>query len=69
MKNPKRFLPERPSGKGGRRKLTREQVTQAVLAFKTRGGLIKELPPQPEGNRAMIGHRWDSMYEAVFDRF
>lgn len=67
MKNSKRILPN------GKRKgvkfarITHEQVAEALLVFKVKGGLIKQLPPQPELQRSEVGNHWDTMYEPVFD--
>lgn len=68
MQKSKRFLPYKGKGKSGDERLTREQVTSAILAFQKRGGLIEKLPPEPENRRKMVGNRWGSMYEGIFEQ-
>ncbi|MEE8395478.1 MAG: hypothetical protein V3S29_05435 [bacterium] len=68
MKNPKRFLPIRPRMGKKPLKLTRDQVSEAILAFMTGGGTIQKLPPQTVIHRAAIGNRWGAAYETVFER-
>lgn len=68
MQKSKRILPYRNRGKAGEERLSREQVTNAILAFQNRGGLIEKLPPEPENRRKMVGNRWGSMYEVIFDQ-
>ncbi len=67
MQKSKRFLPIKKVGKSSR-KLTHEQVRQAVRAFQASGGLINKLPPEPAGRRSMVGKRWVSMYESIFEQ-
>ena len=68
MQKSKRFLPYRIKGKSGGERLSREQVTKAILAFQKRGGLIEKLPPERENRRNFVGNRWGSMYEGIFDQ-
>jgi hypothetical protein len=68
QKQSKRFLVQKPKGKA-QRELTHDQVTQAVRSFQTKGGLIKELPPQEVDARTMVGKQWDVAYESVFERW
>ena len=68
MQKSKRFLPYRIKGKPGGERLSREQVTNAILAFQKRGGLIEKLPPERENRRNFVGNRWGSMYEGIFDQ-
>ena len=68
MQKSKRFLPYRKKGKGDEDRPSRDQVTQAILAFQKRGGLIEKLPPEPQSRRKMVGNRWSSMYEGIFEQ-
>ncbi len=66
--NPKRILPQRPPrGSERTKRITREEVAEAILAFREKGGLIKKLPSQEQDRRPVVGNRWDSMYESVID--
>ena len=67
MQKSKRFLPYRNKGKSDIARLSREEVTKAIMAFQKRGGLIEKLPPEPDNRRKMVGNRWGSMYEGIFD--
>ncbi|MBI4083153.1 MAG: hypothetical protein HY423_11140 [Candidatus Lambdaproteobacteria bacterium] len=64
----RRFLPPKRQGKRGD-KVTQEQISQAILAFKENGGLIRKLPPQGSDPRLLVGNRWDGMYESIVDRW
>lgn len=68
MQKSKRILPYRNKGKGREERLTRDQVTLAIQAFQNRGGLIEKLPPEPAHRRKMVGNRWGSMYEGIFEQ-
>ena len=68
MHKSKRFLPRKAKNGIAPGKVSHEQVTQAILAFQKRGGLIRKLPPEPTGRRTMVGHRWGSAYETIFEQ-
>ena len=69
LKNPKRILPQRPPrGSDQGKRITREQIAEAILQFREQGGLIKKLPSQEQERRSPVGNRWDSMYESVIER-
>ncbi len=68
MPKSKRILPYKNKGKAQTPRLSREQVTHAILAFQKRGGLIEQLPPEPDSQRKMVRNRWGSMYEVIFDQ-
>ncbi|MBI3993250.1 MAG: hypothetical protein HY342_08245 [Candidatus Lambdaproteobacteria bacterium] len=69
LKNTKRILPPRPPrGSNQGKRITREQIAEAILQFREQGGLIKKLPSQGDDRRNVVGHRWDSMYESVIER-
>ena len=64
----KRILPRK--GKGNKAvKVTRSQISDALKAFETRGGLIHKLPAEVNQRHALVGHRWDSIYEMPIERF
>ena len=69
LKNSKRILPQRsPRGRDQGKRITQEQIAEAILQFRAQGGLIKKLPTQEVERRTLVGHRWDSMYESVLER-
>ncbi len=65
MGNSKRFLPHKK--KNNSKKLTHDQVGEAIKKFKKEGGLIEQLPPEQVYSRRMVGNRWGSTYEMIFD--
>ena len=68
MKNSKRILPKKSKFKSHSEKLTHDQITEAILSFKNKGGLIKQLPPQHTFRRSEVGNRFESVYEGIFDQ-
>lgn len=66
MGNSKRFLPRKHKEKI--KKLTHDQVSDAINKFKKSGGLIEQLPPEQVYRRRMVGNRWGSTYEVIFDQ-
>jgi len=63
--NNNRILPNRSKAKAI--KVSHEEVTAAIMAFKKNGGLINQLPPQPGNKRNHVGNRWGSAYETLFE--
>ena len=53
--------------RGARPKVTQEEITLAIQQFKTRGGLIKELPPELRRHRPLVGNTLAAAYESVID--
>ena len=68
MKKSKRILVGKLQRKGQQDKISHEEVAQAIRHFKDEGGLIKELPPQREGYRPVVGNHLGSAFESVIDR-
>ena len=66
MGNSKRFLPYRK--KKPIAKLNRDQISEAIRKFQNSGGLIEKLPPEQVNRRRVVGNRWGSMYEVIFDQ-
>ena len=66
MGNSKRILPYKKKERVA--KLTRDQVSEAILNFQKDGGLIEKLPPEQVNRRRMVGNRWGSTYEVIFDQ-
>jgi hypothetical protein len=68
MKKSKRILVGKQQRNSKQPQITHEEVTQAIRRFKDQGGLIKELPPQREGYRPVVGNHLGSAYESVIER-
>ncbi len=51
-----------------RKNITEDQIRRALRNFKSRGGLIRRLPPQVAPERRMVGSQhgvYENMLEAV----
>jgi hypothetical protein len=68
MKKSKRILVGKLQTKGKQIKVSHEEVAQAIRHFKAQGGLIKELPPQRDSHRPVVGNHHGSAYETVIER-
>ncbi len=68
MANNKRFIPPRIRGKRLDAKISHDEITRAIQAFESKGGWIRQLPPQDFDRPPSVGNRWESMYESVIDR-
>ena len=67
MKKSKRFLVGKLQRKSAQTRISHEEIAQAIRRFKDHGGLIKELPPQQQGHRPIVGNHVGSAYESVID--
>jgi hypothetical protein len=67
MKKSKRILVGKLQRKGKQPSISHEEIAQAIRHFKDRGGLIKELPPEREGYRPVVGNHLGSTYESVIE--
>jgi len=58
-------------GKAARRAegsgVSQDEVTQAIRRFKAQGGLINELPPEPEDVRLKVGNHFTAAFESVIE--
>lgn len=68
MKKSKRILVGKLQRNSKQANITHEEIAQAIRHFKDDGGLIKELPPQRDGHRSMVGNHLGSAYESVIER-
>jgi len=68
MKKSKRILVSKVQRKAKRPDISHEEIQQAIRHFKDQGGLIKELPPQRQGYRPIVGNHLGSAYESVIER-
>ena len=68
MKKTKRLLVSKQQRKEKRPDITHDEIQQAIRHFKEQGGLIRELPPQREGYRHIVGNHLGSAYESVIER-
>ena len=67
MKQNKRFLVGKQARRGNGPKVTQDEITRAIQRFKERGGFIKELPPQYESRRPLVGISVSAAYETVIE--
>lgn len=51
-----------------RTEISHADVRDAIRRFHERGGLIKQLPAQPDPIRNLVGAKW-AAYETVIDDF
>ena len=68
MKKSKRILVGKLQRNAKQAHITHEEIAHAIHHFKEQGGLIKELPPQRDGSRPMVGNHLGSAYESVIER-
>ena len=50
-----------------RRKISSDQISLAIHSFQSRGGLIRQLPPEEVLARNQVGNNWSGAYERVLD--
>lgn len=67
MKHRNRILVGKMREQGDWERITREEVAQAIRTFKEKGGLIRELPRQPDEYRAKVGNHLHAAYEPVIE--
>lgn len=67
MKNTKRILVGKAQRKGARPDISHDEISQAIRHFQSSGGLIRELPPQRDGLRRVVGGHMGSAYETVIE--
>ncbi len=63
----RRFLIGKALRKSNKDKITQDEISLAIHSFKKNGGLIKELPPQPDDNRPLVGNPLTAAYETVIE--
>lgn len=63
----KRFLIGKALRKSNKDRISQDEISQAIHYFKKNGGLIKELPPQPDDNRPLVGNPFAAAYETVIE--
>lgn len=63
----RRFLVGKMERQNDRQRVSSDEIATAIRKFQEQGGLIQQLPPQREDARTMVGNRFDSPYESVFD--
>jgi hypothetical protein len=68
MMKSKRILVGKLERKGKQSDISHEEIAAAIRRFKDQGGLIKELPPQRQGYRPVVGNHLGSAYESVIER-
>lgn len=50
-----------------KQEVSREELARAIQAFKEKGGLIRELPPESAEHRPRVGAHIDTGLESLFD--
>lgn len=63
----RRFLIGKSLRKNNKDKITQQEVSLAMQAFKKKGGLIRELPPQRADHRPLVGNPQAAAYETVIE--
>ena len=67
MKKSKRILVGKLQRNGQQQEVSHDEIAQAIRKFQAKGGLIKELPPQRESHRPVVGNHLGSAYESVIE--
>jgi hypothetical protein len=67
MKKSKRILVGKMERNSKRGEISHDEIAQAIRRFKEDGGLIKELPPQRQGHRPLVGSHLGSAFESVIE--
>lgn len=63
----RRFLIGKALRKSNKDQITQDEISLAIRSFKNSGGLIRELPPQPDDNRPLVGNLYTAAYETVIE--
>ena len=67
MKQSRRFLVGKMDKRDTRKEISHEEIARAILTFKAKGGLIKQLAPERGGSKHVVGKHLGSPYETLSD--